>query len=199
MDWKQLLTYITGSVDQQLLLRNEYLVTENRILRQQITGRLRLRDGERQALVSHLKTDCPDCLAFLETVDADGVELALAGPLPGLPVREAALQQVRHELRQKRGSGAVRGESVFHEGSGESDEAAGLEQFIGSEPTPEFAAQVAEEYQRLLSRLGDDDLRKIAVWKMEGYSNKEIADKLGCVPRTVERKLGIIRTLWSQE
>ena len=58
MDWKQLLTYITGSVDQQLLLRNEYLVTENRILRQQITGRLRLRDGERQALVSHLKTDC---------------------------------------------------------------------------------------------------------------------------------------------
>jgi putative transposase len=50
MDWKQLLAYITGSVDQQLLLRNEYLVTENRILRQQITGRLRLRDGERQAL-----------------------------------------------------------------------------------------------------------------------------------------------------
>jgi hypothetical protein len=50
MDWKQLLAYITGSVDQQLLLRNEYLVTENRILRRQITGRLRLRDGERQAL-----------------------------------------------------------------------------------------------------------------------------------------------------
>ena len=50
MDWKQLLAYITGSVDQQLLLRNEYLVTENRILRQQITGRLRFRDGERKAL-----------------------------------------------------------------------------------------------------------------------------------------------------
>src|SRR5262245_58908411 len=50
MNWKQLLAYITGSVDQQLLLRNEYLVTENRILRQQIRGRLRLRDGERKAL-----------------------------------------------------------------------------------------------------------------------------------------------------
>ena len=36
MDWKQLLAYITGTVDQELLLRNEYLVTENRILRQQI-------------------------------------------------------------------------------------------------------------------------------------------------------------------
>src|SRR5262245_31740253 len=50
MDWKQLLAYITGSVDQELLLRNEYLVTENRILRQQIRGRVRLSDGERKTL-----------------------------------------------------------------------------------------------------------------------------------------------------
>ena len=42
MDWKQLLAYITGAVDQELLVRNEYLVTENRILRQQITGCVRL-------------------------------------------------------------------------------------------------------------------------------------------------------------
>jgi hypothetical protein len=47
MDWKQLLAYITGSVDQELLVRNEYRVTENRILRQQITGYVRLSDGER--------------------------------------------------------------------------------------------------------------------------------------------------------
>src|SRR5947209_3568564 len=51
MDWKTLLAYITGTVDQQLLLRNEYLVTENRILRNQIKGRIRLSDGERKALV----------------------------------------------------------------------------------------------------------------------------------------------------
>ena len=50
MDWKHLLAYITGTVDQELLLRNEYLVTENRILRQQITGRVRLSDGERKTL-----------------------------------------------------------------------------------------------------------------------------------------------------
>ena len=50
MDWKHLLAYITGTVDQELLLRNAYLVTENRILRQQITGRLRLTDGERTTL-----------------------------------------------------------------------------------------------------------------------------------------------------
>jgi putative transposase len=51
MDWKQLLAYITGSVDQELLLRHEYLITENRILRQQIPGRVRLDDEERKRLV----------------------------------------------------------------------------------------------------------------------------------------------------
>jgi putative transposase len=50
MDWKHLLAYITGTVDQELLLRNEYLVTENRILRGQLKGRVRLSDGERKAL-----------------------------------------------------------------------------------------------------------------------------------------------------
>src|SRR5262249_20935399 len=50
MDWKHLLAYITGTVDQELMLRNEYLLTENRILRHQLKGRLRLSDGERTAL-----------------------------------------------------------------------------------------------------------------------------------------------------
>ena len=50
MDWKHLLAYITGTVDQELLVRNEYLVTEHRILRNQIKGRIRLSDGERKAL-----------------------------------------------------------------------------------------------------------------------------------------------------
>jgi putative transposase len=50
MDWKQLLAYITSSVDEELLLRNGYLVTENRILRQQLTGRVQLTDAERRSL-----------------------------------------------------------------------------------------------------------------------------------------------------
>jgi hypothetical protein len=50
MDWKTLLAYITGTVDQELLLRNEYLVTENRLLRQQLKGRVRLSDGQRKTL-----------------------------------------------------------------------------------------------------------------------------------------------------
>ena len=52
MEWKQLLAYITGSMDQELLDRNEYLVTENHILRQQLTGHIRLSDGERKTLAA---------------------------------------------------------------------------------------------------------------------------------------------------
>jgi putative transposase len=50
MDWARILAYITGTVDQELLLRNEYLVAENRILKAQIQGRLRLSDAERATL-----------------------------------------------------------------------------------------------------------------------------------------------------
>jgi hypothetical protein len=55
MNWEQLLASITGSVDQELLLHNENLVTENRILRKQIQGRVRLSDGERKALAESIK------------------------------------------------------------------------------------------------------------------------------------------------
>ena len=50
MVWARMLAYITGTVDQELLLRNEYLVAENRILRAQIKGRLLLSDAEKGTL-----------------------------------------------------------------------------------------------------------------------------------------------------
>ena len=46
MNWKRMLAYVTGSVDEELRLQNEYLVTENRILRDQIKGRVRLTDPD---------------------------------------------------------------------------------------------------------------------------------------------------------
>jgi hypothetical protein len=50
MEWARILAYITGTVDQELLLRNEYLVAENQILKAQLKRRLRLSDGERAKL-----------------------------------------------------------------------------------------------------------------------------------------------------
>jgi DNA-directed RNA polymerase specialized sigma24 family protein len=57
---------------------------------------------------------------------------------------------------------------------------------------------VAEECRRLLDGLADEEMRSIALWKMEGYSTEEIAEKLRCVPRTVERRLQVIRKLWGE-
>jgi putative transposase len=68
MEWKHLLAYITGSVDEELLLRNEYLVTENRILRQQITGRVSLSDGERKTLAEIGKRLGKQALAKVATI-----------------------------------------------------------------------------------------------------------------------------------
>jgi DNA-directed RNA polymerase specialized sigma24 family protein len=101
-----------------------------------------------------------------------------------LTVRKAR-QLLRGEGRKKRGGGVAPEDAV-------------LEEVVCREPTPEFAAQVADECRRLLGLLGDADLEQVAVAKMEGYSNDEIARRLGCAPRSVSRRLQVIRTLWEE-
>ena len=107
-----------------------------------------------------------------------------------------AIKLVHHERRQKRGGAAIGDDCTVLYPQGL---AAELERIQSHEPTPEFAAEVADEFQRLLARLGNEELRSVALWKMEGYTTAEIAAKLGCVPRTVQRKLGVIRSRWSRE
>jgi DNA-directed RNA polymerase specialized sigma24 family protein len=94
----------------------------------------------------------------------------------------------RRQGRQSRGSGRVQSLSDLDSGD--------LEMVIGAEPTPELAAQVAEECGRLLERLSDPTLRSVALWKMDGCTNLEIASRLGCVEQTVERKVRSIRRIW---
>ena len=71
-----------------------------------------------------------------------------------------------------------------------------LEQVIGKEPTPELAATVADEVRRLLESLPNDSYRTIAVKKLEGYTNDEIAESQGCCTKNVEYKLRNIRATW---
>jgi DNA-directed RNA polymerase specialized sigma24 family protein len=104
-----------------------------------------------------------------------------------------------HEARAKRGGGKVRGESAWLDAVDGSDRDGGINLVVGSEPTPALAAELAETAQRLLDALGSDELRRVAVWKMEGYSNAEIAAKLGRVERAVERRLKLIRRLLERE
>jgi DNA-directed RNA polymerase specialized sigma24 family protein len=107
-----------------------------------------------------------------------------------------AYQLALHEGRQKRGGNAVLDEAALAGPGDTSVEPGGLEQLLDSDPTPQFAAQVTEEYHRLLSCLPDAELRCVAQWKLEGYTNEEIGGKLGCALRSVERKLKVIRSLW---
>jgi DNA-directed RNA polymerase specialized sigma24 family protein len=93
---------------------------------------------------------------------------------------------VRDQHRQKRGGAAAPGDVDWSA-------------IVGDEPTPAFAAELADELQRQMDRLGDPGLRAIARAKLEGYTNDEIAAKLDCAPRTVERKLRLIRALWTGE
>ena len=107
-----------------------------------------------------------------------------------LTVRKA-INLVHYQGRKSRGGGRVQ--------SLQDLETLGADQILGTEPSPELAAQMTEECQRLLARLGDETLRAVALWKMEGYTNVEIAAKLGCVEQTVERKLRAVRQVWSNE
>jgi DNA-directed RNA polymerase specialized sigma24 family protein len=106
------------------------------------------------------------------------------------------IDQMRRARRLKRGGGRVRAE-VDLAAVGSDDEPAGLNGIAGPEPTPEFAAEFAEECRRLFEALRDKELRRIAVWKLEGHTVDEIAAQLGCARRTVVRRLTLIRTLWT--
>jgi RNA polymerase sigma factor (sigma-70 family) len=72
-------------------------------------------------------------------------------------------------------------------------------QLLTREPSPDEAAELADDCRRLLDSLKEPDLRQIALWKVEGYTHEEIAARLDCVPRTIERKVRRIRLLWKHE
>jgi RNA polymerase sigma factor (sigma-70 family) len=98
----------------------------------------------------------------------------------------------RHDQRQRRG-GEARQLSL----QGHGDES--VIDIIGDEPSPEMVLMMTESVQQLLSHLGDGPLREIAVGRMEGYSNAELADRLQCSERTIERRLQLIREKCQQE
>jgi DNA-directed RNA polymerase specialized sigma24 family protein len=63
---------------------------------------------------------------------------------------------------------------------------------------PDLLAAMTEECQRLLGVLGDKELETLALMKLEGFTNDEIAEHLGCTRRTVQRMLALVRRLWGE-
>src|SRR5262249_42016110 len=124
---------------------------------------------------------------FPELMDRDGLWRLLVV----ITARKAA-HLVRDQGRQKRGGAAAATDPTA------TDDGPLLELILSREPTPDLAAQIAEQCQRLLQQLGDPELEQVARWRMEGFSVDEIAAKLGCVARTVKRKLRLIRSIWEK-
>lgn len=109
-------------------------------------------------------------------------------------VQFKADDHARRATAQKRGSGAVRGESIF---ASPNDSTSGIDGQGGKAMTADQICELEEGYLVLMNRLPDEDLQKVAVLRMENYKVAEIAQEFGKSERWVKRKLAIIRGLWT--
>jgi DNA-directed RNA polymerase specialized sigma24 family protein len=153
-------------------------------------ARQRLRDAPRRAAdeedvaLSAFDSFCRHAEAgrFPDLADRDSLWRLLAT----FTLRKAA-HHLRDAARLRRGGAApATGPAV-------------PEEIFGREPDPALAAEVAEECDRLLAALGDPELRRVALLRLDGHSVDEVAGAVGCAPRSVKRKLQLIRDIWERE
>jgi DNA-directed RNA polymerase specialized sigma24 family protein len=108
-----------------------------------------------------------------------------------------AIDLIRRATAEKRGGGAVRGDSVF-DTPDRSGSSFGMDQIASTDPDPAFAAMFADECQRLMGRLTDPLISRLVLLKLEGLSNEEIAATIGRTVRSVQRKLETVRRIWDE-
>jgi DNA-directed RNA polymerase specialized sigma24 family protein len=102
-------------------------------------------------------------------------------------------EQFRHSHAKKRGGGKV----VALDNLANGNDA--VSAMVDSDPTPEFIATFNDQLARGIARLRDDSTREVALLKLEGYENREIATRLDIGLSSVERKLRVIREVWATE
>ena len=161
------------------------------LARNHLSARIRCREDEEDILQSMYKSFC------IRQRRGD-FDLANRDELWNLLVR-ITLRKARNTAnRHRQGKRDVRredAETAVKESRGDQP-ATILDQIDSDGPTPAEAALLNEALERRFQMLKDPDLRQIALWKLEGYTNPEIAARLDCTVRTVERKLERIRTYW---
>lgn len=160
------------------------------LARKKLQGAPRAAADEEDVALSAFKSFCLRAQngQFTQLTDRENL-----WPLLMVITANKSVDLIRHQNRKKRGG----------PGSPEADCARmvsnPLSDLISRDPDPSFALQLADELQYLLSELenaGDISLKPIALLKMEGWTNPEIAEQLGCTRRTIERKLLLISSLW---
>jgi len=110
-------------------------------------------------------------------------------------VRRKANKERQRQFAAKRQEHRVVGESVFLPGKdgGENENKNGIAQFLCREPSPELVAELTETWERILELPGAAELVPL---KNDGYSNSEVAEKMGCSTRSVQRTLEKIKNEW---
>jgi RNA polymerase sigma factor (sigma-70 family) len=178
-----------GNADAAQALWERYFERLVKLTRHQLRGSNRRLADEEDVAISVFDTFCRAAGQgrFANLADRDSLWRLL--------VTMAARKSIdlrRHQSRMRRGGGVVRGESAMGQ-TQDLDEPRAIAQVVGDSPTPEFSAMMAEQLQRLLALLEDKQLRELALGKMEGFTNEEMGQRLGCSVRTVERRLRLIR------
>lgn len=158
--------------------------------RKKLDGRYGLMVDEEDIALSAFKSFCLGLAEgqYPEPIDRDDLwKLLITITL------HKALRALRDERRVKRGGKWLR--ATANENATDTDL---LDELVSQEPLPQVAAQVRDETERLFALLRDPELEALAVLKMEGRTNKEIAQRWQRAERTIERKLNLIRKIWAR-
>lgn len=136
--------------------------------------------------------------------DIDGEDVALSafdsfcqaveqGRFPQLADRNDLWRLLVFITARKISKVIAREQTQIRGGSTEVAGGAALVDVLAREPSPDFATEIAETFREVIDSLGEEELRRVAVWKMEGYTNEEIAVRLGHSLKTVSNRLKLIR------
>jgi RNA polymerase sigma factor (sigma-70 family) len=160
------------------------------LARNNLNKRVRRREDEEDVLQSMYKSFClRQQRGEFDLASRD----ALWKLLVTITLRKAR-NAAKKQMREKRDVG--REQTIENRDEGESGQWA-LEQMDSSGPSPAEAALLNEALERRLQALDDQELRQIALWRLEGYTNLEIAERRKCTERSIERRMERIRNKWN--
>ena len=184
-----------GDAEAAQKLWERYFSQIVRLARRKLEGAKRGLADEEDVALSTFKSLCAGAETgkFPKLIDRDSLWALLMAI-----VAHKSTDLIRHENRRKRGGTGKRAD----DSSIATLQPVSLSQIIEQKATPERAALMGAEFESLIKKLDraeDPDLLCIAVSKMMGDSNAEVARQLGCVRRTVERKIQLIRRIWENE
>ncbi len=160
------------------------------LARNNLNKRIRRREDEEDVLQSMYKSFC--LRQQRGEFDLSGRD-ALWKLLVTITLRKAR-NAAKKQMRDRRD--IAREQTIADRDESESADWA-LEQMDAAGPSPAEAALLNEALERRLAVLADSELRQIALWRLEGYTNREIADRLDCTERSVERRMERIRSKWT--